>query len=97
MAVVARGRRAVTHLRVRERWRAADALDVGLEAARDRARDLAGRLRADLPRVPGLTVLDRGPELAAIVTVSVAGHEPPELMRALRARGINTTGPPAVE
>jgi len=34
MAVVAAGRRAVTHLRVRERWAAAELLDVGLETGR---------------------------------------------------------------
>lgn len=34
MAVVEGGRRAVTHLRVRERWRAADLLDAGLETGR---------------------------------------------------------------
>lgn len=34
MAVVESGRRAVTHLRVRERWRAAELLDVGLETGR---------------------------------------------------------------
>jgi 23S rRNA pseudouridine1911/1915/1917 synthase len=34
MAVVERGRRAVTHLRVRERWRSAELLDVGLETGR---------------------------------------------------------------
>lgn len=34
MAVVEEGRRAVTHVRVRERWRAADLLDAGLETGR---------------------------------------------------------------
>lgn len=34
MAVVPGGRRAVTHLRVRERWRTAELLDVGLETGR---------------------------------------------------------------
>jgi 23S rRNA pseudouridine1911/1915/1917 synthase len=34
MAVVEGGRRAVTHVRVRERWRAAELLDVGLETGR---------------------------------------------------------------
>jgi selenocysteine lyase/cysteine desulfurase len=36
-------------------------------------------------------VLDRGPELAAIVTVSVQGRRPRDLMTALRERGVNTT------
>jgi 23S rRNA pseudouridine1911/1915/1917 synthase len=34
MAVVSEGRRAVTRVRVRERWRAAELLDVGLETGR---------------------------------------------------------------
>jgi 23S rRNA pseudouridine1911/1915/1917 synthase len=34
MAVVDGGRRAVTHVRLRERWRAAELLDVGLETGR---------------------------------------------------------------
>jgi len=34
MAVIEGGRRAVTHLRVRERWAAAELLDVGLETGR---------------------------------------------------------------
>jgi 23S rRNA pseudouridine1911/1915/1917 synthase len=34
MAVVEGGRRAVTHLRVRESWRSAELLDVGLETGR---------------------------------------------------------------
>ncbi len=34
MAVVAKGRRAVTHARVRERWPAAELLEVGLETGR---------------------------------------------------------------
>jgi 23S rRNA pseudouridine1911/1915/1917 synthase len=34
MAVVEGGRRAVSHVRVRERWRAADYVDVALETGR---------------------------------------------------------------
>jgi len=37
-------------------------------------------------------VLDRGAELCAIVTVSVEGWVPKDLVAALRQRGINTTG-----
>jgi len=73
------------------------ALDVGLEAARDRARALAARLRAELAALPGVRILDRGPELAAIVTVAVEGHRPRELMLALRERGINTTAQERVD
>lgn len=64
---------------------------VGPATARDRARELAVRLRDALAALPGVTVLDRGPELCAIVTVQVAGHEPDALVQRLRERGINTS------
>lgn len=67
------------------------ALDVGLEAIRDRARSLASDLRTRLATIDGVRVLDRGPELGAIVTASVDGHVPADLVRKLRARGINTS------
>lgn len=65
---------------------------LGLEDIRDRDRALASLLRDRLPAIPGVRVLDRGPELAAIVTVAVPGHSSTGLVSALRARGINTTG-----
>jgi selenocysteine lyase/cysteine desulfurase len=68
------------------------ATGIGLEAVRDRVRRLAGSLRERLGGMPGVRVLDRGPELAAIVTVSVRGWRSRDLVQALRARGINTTG-----
>lgn len=67
------------------------ALDVGLEPIRDRVRELAGWLRGELDAMDGVTVLDRGPELGAIVTAHVTGHDPEALVRALRARRINTS------
>jgi selenocysteine lyase/cysteine desulfurase len=69
------------------------ALDVGLETARDRARELAGYVRQRLETVPGVRVLDRGPELCAIVTASMEGRDSKEIKLALRARGINTSSP----
>jgi selenocysteine lyase/cysteine desulfurase len=69
------------------------ALDVGLETARDRARDLAAYVRQRLETVPGIRVLDRGPELCAIATASIAGRDSKEIKLALRARGINTSSP----
>ena len=72
---------------------AAYALDVGLDTARDRARDLANYARASLGEIPGVRVLDRGPELCAIVTVAIAGRDIKEIKLALRARGINTSSP----
>jgi selenocysteine lyase/cysteine desulfurase len=67
------------------------AAEVGVERGGLRARALAARLRALLTALPGLRVLDRGAELAAIVTVEVAGRTAPVLVRELRTRGINTS------
>ncbi len=67
------------------------ASEAGIERCGLRARALAARLRAALAPLPGLRVLDRGAELAAIVTVEVAGRAAGELVRELRERGINTS------
>jgi selenocysteine lyase/cysteine desulfurase len=67
------------------------ALDVGIEAGGARARALAATLRSELGRLPGVRVLDRGPELCAIVTIHVEGRSPVALVGALRERKINTT------
>jgi selenocysteine lyase/cysteine desulfurase len=72
---------------------AAYALDVGVDNARDRARELASYARTRLAMVPGVRVLDRGPELCAIVTAAVAGRDAKEIKLTLRARGINTSSP----
>jgi selenocysteine lyase/cysteine desulfurase len=72
---------------------AAYALDVGVENARDRARELAAYARTRLAMLPGVRVLDRGPELCAIVTAAVAGRDTKEIKLALRAQGINTSSP----
>jgi selenocysteine lyase/cysteine desulfurase len=66
---------------------------VGLQVARDRARDLAAYTRTRLAELPGVRVLDRGPELCAITTATVAGRDGSELKLALRARRINTSSP----
>jgi selenocysteine lyase/cysteine desulfurase len=72
---------------------AANAHDVGLDNARDRARKLAAYARTRLAMLPEVRVLDRGPELCAIVTAAVAGRDTREIKLALRARGINTSSP----
>ncbi|MFS8606977.1 MAG: aminotransferase class V-fold PLP-dependent enzyme [Gammaproteobacteria bacterium] len=64
---------------------------LGLAAIEQRIKHLAARLRDMLRELPGVRVLDRGPELCGIVSIAVAGHDPRALMRALRERGINTT------
>jgi selenocysteine lyase/cysteine desulfurase len=69
------------------------ALEVGIETARDRARELAEYARRRLAAVPGVRVLDRGPELCAIVTVAVAGRDTNDIKLELRRRGINTSSP----
>jgi selenocysteine lyase/cysteine desulfurase len=69
------------------------ALEVGLETARDRVRGLADYARSRLTAVPGVRVLDRGSELCAIVTVSVAGRDTGDIKLELRRRGINTSSP----
>jgi selenocysteine lyase/cysteine desulfurase len=66
---------------------------VGLQVACDRARDLAGYTRTRLAELPGTRVLDRGPELCAIATATVAGWNGSELKLALRVRRINTSSP----
>jgi len=67
------------------------ALGVGVERGGCRARELAAALRSKLSGLGGIRVLDRGKELAAIVTIEVAGWDAGELAKVLRARGINTS------
>ncbi len=64
---------------------------MGVERGGRRARDLAATLRGKLGELRGIRVLDRGNELAAIVTIEVAGWEASELSRVLRTCGINTS------
>ena len=67
------------------------ALAVGVERGGRRARDLAASLRSKLSGLPGVRVLDRGRELAAIVTIEVRGWDAQELSQLLRQRRINTS------
>ncbi len=69
------------------------ALDVGLETARDRSRDLAAYVRERLARLSGVRVLDRGKELCAIATAEIEGWHSSDVKLALRRRGINTSSP----
>lgn len=64
---------------------------IGVEAIRDRVRELAADLRNRLAELPEVRVLDHGAELGATVTASIAGHIPSDLVAALRVRGINTS------
>ena len=67
------------------------ASQIGIELAGGRARELAASLRNKLRALPGFRVLDRGKELAAIVTVEVPAWNSPELVEFLRTRKINTS------
>ena len=66
------------------------ALDLGLEAIRDRAWALAAMARDRLAEIDTLQVLDRGLERCAIVTVSVEGRHAAELVSSLAEAGIST-------
>lgn len=62
---------------------------LGLDRIRDRIRHLAALLRTGLAQVAGVRVLDRGNEQCGIVTVSVAGRDPRDVVLALRKHRIN--------
>jgi selenocysteine lyase/cysteine desulfurase len=65
------------------------ALAVGVDRAGVRATRLSQRLRAGLES-HGLSVLDRGAELGAIVTVAISRWEPEPFKRALDEAGVNS-------
>jgi len=67
------------------------ASSVGLSRIEERVGGLADDLRQRLASVDGVTVLDRGTRLAGIVTVSMEGRQPRDLVVSLRERGINTS------
>jgi selenocysteine lyase/cysteine desulfurase len=67
------------------------ALGVGVERGGGRAQELAVTLRSKLKGLGGIRVLDRGGELAALVTLEVAGWDARELSKLLRTRGINSS------
>ena len=65
------------------------ALETGLVAIWERVQTLAEALRANLERVPGVTVHDIGAIKCAIVTFTVDGLDSHYLCRLLRGRSIN--------
>jgi selenocysteine lyase/cysteine desulfurase len=67
------------------------ALDVGIEAAGDRASALAAYAREKMSVLPGVRLRDHGRRLCAIVTAEVAGWDITALVHRLRALGINTS------
>jgi selenocysteine lyase/cysteine desulfurase len=86
-----------------ENWEFAYALVLGLgEAARyaqkqdvnatgARARTLGAYARSRFQRLPGVSVLDRGRELSAIVSLRLQGHDARAVVGKLRQRNINTS------
>lgn len=67
------------------------ALDIGLDVIRDRARHFAQQLRTWARTVDGLTPLDRGDDLSAIVTIEMKGHPALPIVGALRRQRIHTS------
>jgi selenocysteine lyase/cysteine desulfurase len=67
------------------------ALDQGVDLTWQRILKLAGRLRARLANLPGVTLRDLGEVQCGIVTFTVAGREPEEIQQRLGALGINVT------
>lgn len=63
---------------------------VGLPEIRDRVLALAGRLREALGAIDQVRLLEHGRELCGIVSASIDGWDPRELVAALRDRRINT-------
>ncbi|MEZ4417337.1 MAG: aminotransferase class V-fold PLP-dependent enzyme [Gemmatimonadota bacterium] len=70
------------------------ALDLGLDAIERRVRALAALTRERLSSVPGIRVLDQGPELAGLVTAEIGSLDPADVMQRLRQLGINTSASP---
>ena len=64
------------------------ALAIGLDAIEGRCRLLAGRLRAGLSRIPGITLRDLGPAPSAIVSFTVAGEEARDVVARAGRAGI---------
>ncbi len=67
------------------------AAGIGIDAIAERNRGLSTRLRGGLDALPGVTTHDKGSERAAIVTFTVAGHDPADIQRHLRSKAINVS------
>jgi len=70
------------------------ALDLGPDVIAARIGWLADRLRAALSDLPGVVVRDRGEVRTGIVTFSVEGREAADVVRAIKAHGVNVSHSP---
>lgn len=66
------------------------ARQVGVDAMSRRSPALAAQLRTALGALPGVRVLDRGPQLGALVTLAIERWQAQPFKSALDARGINS-------
>ncbi|MCA9737222.1 MAG: aminotransferase class V-fold PLP-dependent enzyme [Gemmatimonadota bacterium] len=67
---------------------------LGIEAVGRRIRALSAHARESLASISQVRVLDRGPDLCGIVTVTVGTLDPAEVVGRLRSHGINTSVSP---
>ncbi|HEX6559427.1 MAG TPA: aminotransferase class V-fold PLP-dependent enzyme [Longimicrobiales bacterium] len=67
------------------------ARNIGIEVIAQRVQELASSLREKLVGLPHIRVLDRGPQLCAIVTAEVKGCDAREVVRRLREEAINVS------
>lgn len=65
--------------------------ELGLENIAARNRYLGSILRPGLQSLPGVKLLDKGTELASIITMTAPVSDPQSLLTALRERNIHTT------
>ncbi len=67
------------------------ALDLGMDAIRDRIYALGSQLREGLDALPGVTVRDLGSERCGIVTFTADGHEPAAIKEEFATQRINVS------
>lgn len=65
--------------------------NIGMDVIAPRAKELAATLRAKLEKLDHVRVLDRGPEVCAIVTAEVKGHDAHDVVERLREEAINVS------
>jgi cysteine desulfurase/selenocysteine lyase len=70
------------------------ALELGLDVIGARIGWLADRIRSLLTEIPGVVVRDRGLVRTGIVTFSVEGHEASDVVRGIKAAGVNVSHSP---